>query len=67
MTWQDELSPQQWAEWIAAAQRISNSKRQATSLGAEDYATLAIEKFLQQEVLPANVEGGGKNAHRARN
>ncbi len=57
MTWQDEVTPAQWEEWMATARRLSNSKRQVTSLGAEDYAAQAIEKLLQQEVRPANVEG----------
>jgi DNA-directed RNA polymerase specialized sigma24 family protein len=57
MSWQDEVSPEQWEEWMATAQRLSNSKRQVTSLGADDYAAQAIEKLLQQEARPNNIEG----------
>ena len=57
MTWQDEVTPQEWDEWQELAQRLSKSKRQVTSLGPEDYASQAIEKLLQQETRPSNVEG----------
>ena len=57
MSWQDEVSPEQWEEWMVTAQRLSNSKRQVTSLGADDYAAQAIEKLLQQEARPNNIEG----------
>jgi DNA-directed RNA polymerase specialized sigma24 family protein len=42
---------------MVTAQRLSNSKRQVTSLGADDYAAQAIEKLLQQEARPNNIEG----------
>ena len=57
MTWQDEVTPQEWDEWQELAQRLSKSKKQVTSLGPEDYASQAIEKLLQQETRPNNVEG----------
>jgi DNA-directed RNA polymerase specialized sigma24 family protein len=57
MTWQDEVSAREWDEWQKLARKLSKSKRQATSLGAEDYAAQAIEKLLQQENRPANIEG----------
>ncbi len=57
MTWQDEVSSRQWDEWQKLARKLSKSKKQATSLGAEDYAAQAIEKLLQQENRPANIEG----------
>jgi DNA-directed RNA polymerase specialized sigma24 family protein len=57
MTWQDEVSPDQWEEWMATAQRLSKSKKQVTSLGPEDYASQAIEKLFSQEERPINVEG----------
>ena len=57
MTWQDEVTPQEWDEWQNLAQRLSKSKKQVTSLGPEDYASQAIEKLLQQETRPNNVEG----------
>jgi DNA-directed RNA polymerase specialized sigma24 family protein len=57
MNWQDEVTPQEWDEWQKVAQRLSKSKKQVTSLGPEDYASQAIEKLLQQENRPNNVEG----------
>lgn len=57
MTWQDEVSAREWDEWQKLARKLSKSKKQATSLGAEDYAAQAIEKLLQQEKRPANIEG----------
>ena len=57
MTWQDEVSAREWDEWQKLARKLSKSKKQATSLGAEDYASQAIEKLLQQENRPANIEG----------
>jgi DNA-directed RNA polymerase specialized sigma24 family protein len=57
MSWQDEVTPQEWDEWQKLAQKLSKSKKQVTSLGPEDYASQAIEKLLQQEARPNNVEG----------
>ena len=57
MTWQDEVSAREWDEWQKLARKLSKSKKQATSLGPEDYASQAIEKLLQQENRPVNVEG----------
>ena len=57
MTWQDEVSAREWDEWQKLARKLSKSKKQATSLGAEDYAAQAIEKLLQQETRPVNIEG----------
>jgi DNA-directed RNA polymerase specialized sigma24 family protein len=57
MSWQDEVTPQEWEEWQRVAQRLSKAKKTATSLGPEDYASQAIEKLLQQENRPNNVEG----------
>ena len=57
MTWQEEVTPEEWDEWQSLAQRLSKSKKQVTSLGPEDYASQAIEKLLQQETRPNNVEG----------
>ena len=57
MSWQDEVTPQEWDEWQKLAQKLSKSKKQTTSLGPEDYASQAIEKLLQQEARPNNVEG----------
>jgi RNA polymerase sigma factor (sigma-70 family) len=57
MIWQDEVTPQEWDEWQNLARRLSKSKKQVTSLGPEDYASQAIEKLLQQEVRPNNIEG----------
>ena len=57
MTWLDDVSAREWDEWQKLARKLSKSKKQATSLGPEDYASQAIEKLLQQENRPANVEG----------
>ena len=57
MTWQDEVSAREWEEWQKLARKLSKSKKQATSLGSEDYAAQAIEKLLQQKERPANIEG----------
>jgi DNA-directed RNA polymerase specialized sigma24 family protein len=57
MSWQDEVTAEEWDEWQNLARRLSKSKKQALSLGAEDYAAQAIEKLLQQEARPNNVEG----------
>ena len=57
MTWQDEVTATEWDEWQKLARKLSKSKKQATSLGPEDYAAQAIEKLLEQENRPANIEG----------
>jgi DNA-directed RNA polymerase specialized sigma24 family protein len=57
MNWTDEISPQQWEEWMKLARKLSGAKKQATSLGYEDYAAQAIEKLIQQPNRPNNVEG----------
>jgi DNA-directed RNA polymerase specialized sigma24 family protein len=57
MTWQSEVTPAEWDEWQKLARKLSKSKKQRTSLGPEDYASQAIEKLLQQENRPANIEG----------
>jgi DNA-directed RNA polymerase specialized sigma24 family protein len=56
MTWQDEVTPAQWAEWQDIARRASKSKKMHTSLGPEDYAASAIERLYEQKERPANVE-----------
>ena len=56
MTWQSEVTSAEWDEWQKLARKLSKSKKQATSLGPEDYASQAIEKLLQQENRPANIE-----------
>ncbi len=57
MTWQSEVTPAEWDEWQKLARKLSKSKKQATSLGPEDYASQAIEKLLLQPNRPANIEG----------
>ena len=57
MSWQDDVTAQEWDEWQNLARLLSKSKKQVTSLGPEDYASQAIEKLLQQEARPNNVEG----------
>jgi RNA polymerase sigma factor (sigma-70 family) len=57
MTWADEVSPEQWQEWLALTKKLSGAKKQATSLGYEDYAAQAIEKLIEQPTRPSNIEG----------
>jgi DNA-directed RNA polymerase specialized sigma24 family protein len=57
MAWTDDVSPEQWQEWIALAKKLSGAKKQATSLGYEDYAAQAIEKLIEQPTRPTNIEG----------
>jgi DNA-directed RNA polymerase specialized sigma24 family protein len=57
MAWTDDVSPEQWQEWIALAKKLSGAKKQATSLGYEDYAAQAIEKLIEQPTRPSNIEG----------
>ena len=56
MTWQDDVTLEQWAQWQDVARKAANAKRVFTTLGAEDYAAQAIEKLLEQKEQPANVE-----------
>jgi hypothetical protein len=46
MTWQSEVTPAEWDEWQKLARKLSKSKKQATSLGAEDYVAQSNEKRL---------------------
>jgi len=55
--WQDEVSEEQWDDWLKFARSLSKAKKVNTSLGPEDYAAQAIEILLEQEKKPANVEG----------
>jgi DNA-directed RNA polymerase specialized sigma24 family protein len=57
MSWTDEVSPEQWQEWMALAKKLSGAKKQATSLGYEDYAAQAIEKLIEQPSRPTNIDG----------
>jgi DNA-directed RNA polymerase specialized sigma24 family protein len=57
MAWTDDVSPEQWQEWMALAKKLSGAKKQATSLGYEDYAAQAIEKLIEQPTRPSNIEG----------
>ena len=56
MTWQSEITPQEWQAWIDIARGLSKGKRVGTSLGSDDYAAQAIEKLLLQENRPANIK-----------
>ena len=38
MNWQSEVTPKEWDEWQKFARKLSMSKKQAKSLGPEDYA-----------------------------
>ncbi len=55
MTWQDEISSEEWKDWQNIARKLSKSKRIHTTLGADDYAAAAIEKLLEQSERPPNV------------
>jgi DNA-directed RNA polymerase specialized sigma24 family protein len=56
LTWQGDVTPEQWEEWQAIARKAAKSQRVFTTLGAEDYAASAIEKLLMQSQRPVNVE-----------
>ena len=56
MRWQDEVSDEQWRNWMHLAEGYSRRKLIATSLGPEDFAARAMEKLLKQENRPVNVE-----------
>ena len=56
ITWQSEVTPEQWEEWMKLARKLSGAKRVFLSLGQEDYAAQAIEKLLMQENRPANIQ-----------
>ena len=56
MTWQSDVTPEQWEEWQELARKASKSKKMHTTLGPEDYAASAIEKLLEQSDKPANVD-----------
>jgi hypothetical protein len=46
MTWQSEVTPAEWDEWQKLPRKLSKSKKQATSLGVEDYVAQSNEKRL---------------------
>ena len=54
--WTDSVTEAEWTEWTKIARRASNQRQAYPSLGAEDYAAAAIEKLIQQQVRPDNVE-----------
>ena len=54
--WQDEVPQEQWEVWLKFARSLSKAKKVNTSLGPEDYAAQSIEKLLEQENKPPNVE-----------
>jgi len=57
MTWQSDVTPQEWEEWMKLARKLSKTKNVITSLGTDDYAAQAIEKLVMQENRPANIDG----------
>ena len=57
MTWQSDVTPQEWQEWMKLARKLSKAKKVITSLGTDDYAVQAIEKLVMQENRPANIDG----------
>jgi hypothetical protein len=36
MAWTDDVSPEQWQEWLKLAKKLSGARKLATSLGYED-------------------------------
>ncbi len=56
MTWQSEVSPEEWEEWQKLARKLSRAKNVPTSLGYEDYAASAVERLLEQRERPDNIE-----------
>lgn len=56
MRWQDEVTDDQWKEWLKLAEIYASKKRILTSLGYEDFSGQAIQKLLVQANRPANVE-----------
>jgi len=57
MSWQSDVTPQEWEEWMKLARKLSKAKKVITSLGTDDYAAQAIEKLVMQENRPANIDG----------
>ena len=57
MTWQSDVTTEEWQEWMNRARRLSKARKVVTSLGPDDYAAQAIEKLLKQEKRPANIDG----------
>jgi RNA polymerase sigma factor (sigma-70 family) len=56
VTWQSEVSPEEWEEWQKLARKLSRAKNVPTSLGYEDYAASAVERLLEQRERPDNIE-----------
>jgi DNA-binding NarL/FixJ family response regulator len=54
--WQDEVTPQEWADWMKFARKISGARGLITSLGPSEYASQAIEKLLIQKKRPPHIE-----------
>ena len=57
MSWQEEVSEEEWGKWVATALRLAKSRNISPTLGADDYAATAIEKLLTRDEKPANIEG----------
>lgn len=54
--WTDLITNLQWKEWTSIAMRASAGRNTNTSLGSEEYAAQAMEKLIQEDVQPVNVE-----------
>ena len=54
--WQDEVTQQEWADWMKIAAKISGARRANTSLGPSEYASQGIEKLLVLEKRPTHIE-----------
>jgi len=56
MTWQSEVTPEEWKQLIKIAEDLSRSHRIKTSLGYEDYAATALKKLWSAKNRPENIE-----------
>lgn len=54
--WVEEVTPDEWDKWMDITRRVASQRQMNTSLGQEAYAAEAIEKLLEQEERPANIE-----------
>lgn len=56
MRWQDEVSEEEWRQWIKIADVHARRKVFDSSLGYAEFSGTAISKLLEQSKRPANVE-----------
>lgn len=53
--WQDEVSSDQWDQWMKTATKIARRWRKTAVKDSSDHAAIAIEKLLKQQTCPDNV------------